>query len=433
MKRKALFAAAAAALLSVASANALAQGAPPAPSVAPAPPAELVAPAGAAARVADVVVAPAPPSPAAQSAPPAPVAPPEPADFPEPQVGFAETFFDDGNYLGVRVEEVTRENAKTYGLTGEPRGVVVTQVLKGSPAERAGLRERDVIVRFDGEPVTSVRKLTRLITESSPDHTARVTVLRGGSEQEVSAALARRDRLAPAGAAVGGFDLEGAKRLGEEWGKNAEEWKLKADEWGKGLEGFQGDGAFVLGPSRRIGVTTSTLGKQLADYFGVSRGVLVNSVESGGPADKAGLKAGDVVTEVDGRALDDTSDLARSLGAKEEGDVTLTVVRDKKRRTVRVTPERWKTPRSLYMTPGAVKIAPPVAALAAPRVSLTPRAWVVPNVVAAPYVLRDPDFITPPAVIAAPRAPSAPSRILSAPRIRVAPRVTVIAPDGRIL
>jgi membrane-associated protease RseP (regulator of RpoE activity) len=396
MKRRALFAAAAFALLSVASADALAQDAPPA--VAPAPPAQA-----------------------------APAAPAAPADVLEPALAFADTLFDDGNYLGVRVEELTRENAKGYGLSGEPRGVVVIQVLKGSPAERAGLRERDVIVRFDGEPVTSVRKLNRLVAESSPEHTARIGVLRGGSEQEVSATLARRDRLAPAAAASFGPDWAGAQRFGKEWAKNAEAWKLRGGEPGSGLEGFRGDGpgAFVLGRSRRIGVTTSALGRQLADYFGVSHGVLISSVESGSPADKAGLKAGDVVTEADGRTIDDASDLVRALGAKDEGEVTLTVVRGKKQRTVRVRPERRKTPQSLFTTPDAVRVAPPVASLA-PRVLAAPRALVAPGVAGAPYTLADPDFITPPLVIAAPHLPVT-------PRVRVAPRVRVVVPEGQIL
>jgi len=465
MKRKALFATAAAALLSVASANALAQDAPtpPAPAVvaapvataAPAPPAGIAAPAIATAptiAAAPVVaeappnaelilvpgplasasaVAPAPPALAAQSG--QVVAPPvaaEPADVPESQIGFANSLFDEGNYLGVSVEELTRENAKTYGLTGEPRGVGVTQVLKGSPAERAGLREHDIIVRFDGEAVTSVRKLTRLITESSPDHTARITVLRGGSEQELSVTLARRERFTPAvaGQLFGGVDLAEAQRFGEEWAKNAEEWKRQS----KSLEGLEGGGAFVVGPSRRIGVATSPLGKQLAEYFGVSHGILVNSVETGSPADKAGVKAGDVVTEIDGRAVDNASDLLRAIGAKEEGDITLTVVREKKQRTIRVTPERWKAPRGLFSVPGATLIAPPVASVALPRFSVTPRVMAAPG---APYTLKDPDFITPPSFIIAPHTFTTP-RVFATPRVtvtpRVAPRMTIIKP-GRVL
>lgn len=416
MKRKALFAAVAAALLSVASANALAQDAPPAPATvaAPARPSADIAPAP------PVIATVAP----AQSRQAAPSAPAKPADMPEPQIGYAELLPDEGNYLGVRVEELTRENAKEYGLSGEPRGVGVTQVLKGSPAERAGIRERDVIVRFDGEAVTSVRKLTRLITESSPDHTARIGVLRGGSEQEVSVTLTRRERMAPAAAGqlFGGVDLAEAQRFGEEWAKNSEEWKRE----NKGFEelGRDGSGVFALGSSRRIGVTTTTLGKQLAGYFGVSHGVLVNSVEQGSPADKAGLRAGDVVTEVEGKQIEDASDLVRALGAKDEGEVTVTFVREKKQRSVRVTPERRQGPQKFFTTPGAFRIVPPVAAIA-PHVSVMPRAYVAPNIVRAPYTLKDPDFINPPLVIA--------PHVFAAPRVRVTPRALIVKPGGRIL
>jgi C-terminal processing protease CtpA/Prc len=66
------------------------------------------------------------------------------------------------------------------------------EVSKDSPAEKAGLRKDDVIVRFDGESVTSVRKLTRLINESSADQNVRITVMRGGAEQRLTATLGKQ-------------------------------------------------------------------------------------------------------------------------------------------------------------------------------------------------------------------------------------------------
>jgi membrane-associated protease RseP (regulator of RpoE activity) len=187
----------------------------------------------------------------------------------------------------------------------------------------------------------------------------------------------------------------------------------------------------VLASSRRIGVTTTTLGKQLADYFGVSHGVLVSSVEQGSPADKAGLKAGDVLTEVEGKRIDDASDLVRELGAKDEGEVTVTFVRDKQRRTVRVTPEKRQTPGGLFINPGGVRVATPVASVVAPRFSVVPRAVVVPGFVGTPRLLRDPDFITPPSLLGPPHVNATP-RVRVAPKVRAAPRVTVVEP-GRIL
>src|SRR5438477_3029223 len=100
-------------------------------------------------------------------------------------------FLDGGAFLGVGTEDISKENMARYGMR-EVHGVGVTEVLKDSPAEKAGLRKDDVILRFDGESVTSVRKLTRLVNESSADQNVRLTISRGGSEQELSATLSKR-------------------------------------------------------------------------------------------------------------------------------------------------------------------------------------------------------------------------------------------------
>jgi membrane-associated protease RseP (regulator of RpoE activity) len=354
------------------------------------------------------------PAPASRPAPPVTAQAPEPpvaAQAPEPPVALATTFFDEGNFLGIHTEEVTRETASRYGMSGEPRGVGVREVVKGSPAERAGLRAGDVIVRFDGEQVSSVRKLTRLIEESAPEHAARITVLRGGSEQELSATLGRREPFmhTDGGLTVVPLDPQNTLRLGDEWKDNPEVWQLKGDEMRQKLEEMQRQhpGIFAIGSSRRIGVSTSPLGKQLADYFGVEHGVLINSVEANSPAEKAGLKAGDVLTEVDGQKLDDASDLVRALSGKDEGEVTLTVVRDKKHRTIRVTPERRQSQGLHLMSPGTMGlgVTPPVVSVMPPVVIATPLRGLM---------------TTPRAVVA--------------PRVRVSPaRVRALRPGDRVL
>jgi serine protease Do len=325
---------------------------------------------------------------------PAPAAPPAsaaPAVPPAPQTHSAFAFFGGENFLGVRAEEVTRENMGGYGLSGEPRGVGVREVFKGSAAERAGLRERDVILRFDGEAVTSVRKLTRLVDESAPEHTARLTILRGGSQQEVSATLGKDEGFMPALAGeIFSADPEETRRWAEQWRRQGEEWQKQGEGWQKRgdemrrqfeemqrnhPEGF----ALLSGAGRRLGIRTSPLGTQLADYFGVRQGVLVNSVEPGSPAEKAGLKAGDVVTEAEGERVEDGDDLSRLVNRREEGEVTLTVVRDKQRRTVRVTPER-RQPGAFLISPGAVNVTPPASAVIAPRAPRPARAPRPPSV-----------------------------------------------------
>jgi predicted metalloprotease with PDZ domain len=333
------------------------------------------------------------PAPARPSAPHAPAVAQTPSIMDAP-AAFASTFFAPDNFLGVVVEEVTRENMGRYGLSGgEPRGVGVQSVVQGSPADRAGLREKDVIVRFDGEEVTSVRKLNRLIDESSPEHKARLTVLRGGSEQQLSATLGKQGGFVPAigqnfgrdfGALAERYrgDSEQTRRRAEELNRSAEELRRRAEEMQRNNPG---GGNFFFGPSRRIGITSSPLGPQLADFFGVRKGVLVNSVEDGSPAARAGLKAGDVIVEAAGEQVGDSGDLTRALNKNQDGEVTLSVYRDRKQRTVRVTPER-RQPQSFQFGPGQFYSIPPVAAIAppAPLAARAPRAPVAPRVVAPP-------------------------------------------------
>jgi serine protease Do len=205
------------------------------------------------------------------------------------------------------------------------RGVGVTQIVKDSPAEKAGLRKDDVILRIDGENITSVRKLNRVVSELAPDQAIRISVSRGGAEQEVTATIGKRSNTSFAGDL-----LRGEPHIWKWEGKEPREWKFEGPLMGREFSDNFGDLTFKLGNSRRIGVNTIQLTKQLADYFGIAngKGVLVTTVTDDGPAAKAGLKAGDVVTAIDGEAIDSPGDISRVINQKKEGEITLTIVRN---------------------------------------------------------------------------------------------------------
>ncbi len=282
--------------------------------------------------------------------------------------------FDGGAYLGVSTEDISKENMARYGMR-EVRGVGVTEVLKDSPAEKAGLRKDDVIIRFDGESVTSVRKLTRLVSESSADQTVRLTISRGGAEQEVTATLSKRD--------FGG--MLKAKISDDVWKGINKDFKMEFPKFELGNMGTLGDGNFVFAfGNRRIGVSTQTLSKQLAEYFGVKDGgVLITSVTENSPAAKAGLKAGDVITALDGEKVSSPSDLTHALTKKETGDVSLTIVRDKNMRTVTLTPEKSDHPTWLLRpgTRGAKSVViPSIEIPTIPNVNIRMPRIVVPSI-----------------------------------------------------
>lgn len=316
------------------------------------------------------------------------VAPPAPPQTPEDFGNTFSFFVDGGGFLGVYGEDINRENMSRYHLN-EARGVGVTQIVADSPAAKAGLRKDDVILRIDGENVTSVRKLNRLVSEIAPDHNVRITISRNGSEQEISATMGKRK------------DLTTARDLFKEQPKV---WKwegpLVTPDKMPNFPNFNdnnGDLAIVLGNSRRIGVSTMELSNQLADYFGITegRGVLVTSVSDDGPAAKSGVKAGDVITAVDGEAVDSPGDIARLINRKKDGDVTVTIVRNKSRQTIRVTPRQGSLTRTINDQVGRQIVIPriqfpdinievPAVDIQIPRVRINPGAIRVSRTVRGP-------------------------------------------------
>ena len=322
-----------------------------------------------------------------------PVPPPPPADVEPFEQSFS--FFVDGGFLGVYAENINRENMGRYNMN-QVRGVGVTQVVKDSPAEKAGLRKDDVILRIDGEIVNSVRKLNRLVSEMAPDHSVRITVSRGGAEQEVTATIAKRNNSSM----VQGH-FSGDPKMWKWEGETPKAFKFDVPLFDR--DSFANNGfTFMLANSRRIGVSTVALTKQLADYFGITggRGVLVTSVTEGSPAAQAGVKAGDVITAVDGETVDSSGELARIINRKKEGDVSLTVIRNKSQQTIRVTP---KEGGGFSGTKNEPELG---------------RRIVIPRI----------EIPMPEIDIAMPRivVPAIPSVNINLPRIRVTPRVRVI-------
>src|ERR1051326_4840295 len=305
---------------------------------------------------------------AQQSAPPPA---PEPPDEPFDQ-NF-EFFMGGDGFLGVYAENISRDNMGRYHVN-QVRGVGVTRIVKDSPAEKARLRQDDVILRVDGENITSVRKLNRIVSELAPDQSVKITVSRGGSEQDITATIGKQST---------------ASFAGDIFKSQPKIWKWEGNEprtfkWEGPLlnRGDNGDLTFMLGNSRRIGVSTMELTKQLADYFGITngKGVLVTSVTEGGPAAKAGVRAGDVITAVDGEAIDSPGDISRVINRKKEGDVTLTVIRNKAQQMIRVTPREGGLSGTLGRPQVGRRIVIPRIEIPTPEIDIAMPSIVIPSI-----------------------------------------------------
>lgn len=249
--------------------------------------------------------------------------------------------FQSGSYLGIETAEITKQNMSKYGLS-TVRGVAVEKVVENSPAQQAGVQTGDVIVAVNGEEVSSVRKLMRIISEIAADHQAKLTILRNGSEREIVATLAKRPPETFEG---------GTFRMGLPMPSISEGGVMQfpipnlpsSDGEVLVLRGNE-DGMTFLNSRKQIGVAVSPLTKQLASYFGVSegKGLLITEVAENSAAAKAGLKAGDVITEADGKQVSSLLQLLKITAEKQEGEISLTIVRAGKLQTVKVTPTEIK-------------------------------------------------------------------------------------------
>ncbi len=228
-----------------------------------------------------------------------------------------------GSQIGATVREPEASEARDRG------GVYVEEVRTDSAAEKAGIKHGDIITKWDGEAVRSVRQFTRLVQETPAGRTVQATVVRDGKSSDLKVTASEGSR---AGVFLDGDRLSGDinGRLQEQLGQLRERMNRVPFNFD-----FDFDPNVIVGGAR-LGVTVDEITPQLATYFGVKDGVLVASVENDSPASRAGLKAGDVITAVSGQNVSSRGDLVRTLrSARADGEVTIEIVRDKKESSVK--------------------------------------------------------------------------------------------------
>src|SRR6478735_12068481 len=233
------------------------------------------------------------------------------------------------SYLGVDIRDVTTDRMAALKLK-EERGVEITMVDADAPAGKAGLREHDVILDFNGTAVESEEQIRRLIREVPPGRTVTLGISRDGTPMKINVQLADHGTVvAQAAPRV----IIPTPRV-REFPRNGMDLPFQIQTY-----------------SSVLGVQTESLTRQLGEYFGVKdgEGVLVRSVEKGSAAEKAGLKAGDVIVRADNEKLTDRTDLSHILrNHRSGGKMTLVVMRDKKEQTLQVTlPDRGSRDSSM--------------------------------------------------------------------------------------
>jgi serine protease Do len=205
-------------------------------------------------------------------------------------------------FLGVSVQGLDDDEREEIGT---PHGVRVISVEKGSGAAKAGILKYDVIQLVNGEKIRDPQTLRAILRELAPGGSVKIGLWRGGKAQEVNAVLGK---------------YEGPKRF---------TWH------GVGLPKVIRSRAF-------LGVNLLEPDADLASYFSVKagEGVLITGVEKGTPAEKAGLKGGDVIVQMADKPVKASGDIHEALAALKKGDsVAITVVRRGKRETLKAEPD----------------------------------------------------------------------------------------------
>ena len=258
----------------------------------------------------------------------------------EPDDAMTMVLSDEGtSWLGVESREVNAEKAKELKLPAE-RGVLLGRIISDSPAAKAGLKENDVITDINGQRVEGEAQFRRMIHEIPPGRSAQFTVWRDGRSQNIAVTLGKSE--------------DPANVWFKSDGPGAYSFQLPRVEIpdmpvGPGMDWNLG---VLAGGRPRLGIDAEDLSGQFGAYFGApdGEGVLVREVNPGSPAEKAGVKSGDVITSLNGERVRSLGDLREKLTSKrEEKTVKLGVLRNKSEMsvTVEVPPPPSKTSRTI--------------------------------------------------------------------------------------
>ena len=188
---------------------------------------------------------------------------------------------------------------------------MVVDVVDDSPADEAGLRRKDVIIEFNGKKVDGSKPLADLVRETKVGDKVDIIVSRKGEKKNLTIEIGERPK--------------------SKWRDRERNVIVK--------DFFKNNLALAIGHRGYMGVAIQDLTVQLGDYFGVKDGdgALITEVEEDSPAEKAGLKAGDVIVGADGEDITDSEDIIDVMSDKEEGDtVSITYIRRGEKHTVPV-------------------------------------------------------------------------------------------------
>ncbi|MBU8869643.1 MAG: PDZ domain-containing protein [Gemmatimonadales bacterium] len=236
---------------------------------------------------------------------------------------------DDPGYLGVYLQDLEPSMVKALQLD-DKSGVLISEIVEDSPAQKAGLEDGDVILIFNGKEIESSKVLTKAVRKAGSGENVKVVILRDGKEKTLKVELGEQDDET---FIYNGDKLKKLLKLKElkELGKlDSLKWIEEEDCH---IEIFEGNRGVM-------GIHIDDLSEQMGEYFDVENGegVLVTEIVKDGAAGKAGMKAGDVIVKMDGQNISSTGELHKALADTEaEQEMKVEVRRKGDKKEFKVT------------------------------------------------------------------------------------------------
>jgi S1-C subfamily serine protease len=265
-------------------------------------------------------------------------------------------------YLGVDLRDVGQDEVTPLKLN-DTRGAEIIHVDHDGPAGKLGLRKQDVILQMNGVPIQNQEQLRQILREIPAGRSVTFVISRDGQQQALTTQLANRQEVerraweqhlvVP--------DPDPDNGTPPQVGSGFLHSDTSAGKGAKAHRDFLG--ATTVLSASFTGAQLEVMGPQLAEFFGVegNAGLLVRRVESNSPAEDAGLRAGDVVIQVNQVPVTTGSEWSKTIHQNRGKPVALLVLRDKHEQTMTMTPDSKK--RSSVVMPFSGADCPQVAEL----------------------------------------------------------------------
>ncbi len=198
-------------------------------------------------------------------------------------------------WLGVMIQDLDQATVEAFGLDPETKGVLIGDVFKGQPAEKAGIKRGDIIVSFNGKNVTNPNELRNEVATIRPGQKVPVEIIRAGKRTTTFVVLSGRDK-----------DI-----------KHLSSQDQKGDNEGDTHE------------TQSLGIKAGTISPELRDQLQIDQsvqGVVVLDVKEGSQAALAGIQANDVILEINNKAVTNVNTFKQALKNTKENDSVLFLI-----------------------------------------------------------------------------------------------------------